>query len=247
MRQIFIICLLLFAVCLLISCGGPAERIKETAAITPTPSPTPGERDISGNFLITGAAANDADPYTGSLTVAPKGDNYEFRWATTKGTLVGTGVQMGSVVAVTFATTGSGEDCSVVLYKIASDGSMEGRSVLWSDNHFGSERAERKEGTGFVGKYIVTGSDSEGHSYDATLKISKDGSGYDFEWMYEKDKKMTGRQVAFGIWRGSYAAASFGGRQCSFALYDIQSNGSLEGNWGGQKQVTFGTETAKRQ
>jgi len=30
-------------------------------------------------------------------------------------------------------------------------------------------------------------------------------------------------------------------------MYDIKSNGNMEGNWGGQKSVTFGTETAKRQ
>jgi len=240
-RQIFIICLLLSAFCLLISCGGPAERIKETAAITPTPSPTPGERDISGNFIISGAATNDMDPYTGSLAVIPKGDNYEFRWATTKGTRVGTGVQLGSTAAVSFAATGAGKGCGVVLYKIASDGSLDGRSVLWGEEKFGMEKAVRVEGTGFVGKYMVTGTAADGKTYLGSLAIVKDGAGYDFSWLTDKP------QVGFGIWRGSYAAVSFGGHQCGFALYDIQSNGSLEGNWGGQKQVTFGTETAKRQ
>ncbi|MBK7393348.1 MAG: hypothetical protein IPI64_08620 [Chloracidobacterium sp.] len=241
MRQIFIFCLLLSAACLLISCGGPAERIKETAAITPTPSPTPAERDISGNFLITGSAANEMDPYTGSLSVVPKGDNYEFRWATTKGTRVGTGVQLGSTAAVSFAATGAGKGCGVVLYKIASDGSLDGRNVMWGEEKFGTENAVRVEGTGFVGKYMGTGTMADGKTYLGSLAIVKDGAGYDFSWLTDKP------QVGFGIWKGSYAAVSFGGRQCSFALYDIQSNGSLEGNWGGQKQVTFGTETAKRQ
>ncbi|MGB2752685.1 MAG: hypothetical protein WBC19_11570 [Pyrinomonadaceae bacterium] len=241
MRQVFIIWLLLSAVCVLISCGGPAERIKETAAITPTPSPTPGERDISGNFLINGAGSHDMDPYTGSLSVIPKGDNYEFRWATTKGTRVGTGVQLGSTAAVSFAATGAGKGCGVVLYKIASDGSFDGRSVLWGDEKFGEEKAVRVEGTGFVGKYMVTGTTADGKTYLGSLAIVKDGAGYDFSWLTDKPR------IGFGIWRGSYAAVSFGGRQCSFALYDIQSNGSLEGNWGGQKQVTFGAETAKRQ
>lgn len=241
MHRVLFLLLSLTSLVLFLSCGGPTERIKETAAITPTPSPTPGERDISGNFLITGAAANDIDGYTGSLTVVPKGENYEFRWATTRGTRVGTGVQLGSTTAVSFAATGAGKGCGVVLYKIASDGSLDGRSVLWGDEKFGEEKAVRVEGTGFVGKYMVTGTMADGKSYLGSLAIVKDGAGYDFSWLTDKP------QVGFGTWRGSYAAVSFGGRQCSFALYDIQSNGSLEGTWGGQKQVTFGTETAKRQ
>ncbi len=191
------------------------------------------------------------DPYTGSLTVAPKGDNYEFRWATTKGTRVGTGVQMGSVVAVTFATTGGGKGCGVVVYKIDSDGTLKGRIAGWGDETSGQERAFHSEGSNLLGTYIVAGitqpkpvagTETQETYANGELKITKDGAGYDFEWNIDGN-----RRVAFGIWKGSYAAASFGGRQCSFALYDIQSNGSLEGNWGGQKQVTFGTETAKRQ
>src|SRR5258708_21660127 len=116
---------------LITSCGGPSERIKEIEAVKSTPSPTPGERAITGSFLITGSAANEMEPYTGSLTVAPKGDNYEFRWSTTKGSRIGTGVQMGNAVAVSFAPTGGGKGCGVVLYKIASDGSLDGRIAKW--------------------------------------------------------------------------------------------------------------------
>lgn len=245
MKFLLIACLLPTALCLLNCGGGPAERIKERAAMTPEPSPTPGERDISGSFLITGSGANEMDPYTGSLTVTPKGDNYEFRWATTKGTRVGTGVQMGNSTAATFAATGGGAGCGVVLYKIASDGSLDGRRAMWGQETFGTEKASRLEGRGFVGKYSSTLTSIDGRSYSVTLSIAKDGSGYDFEWTH--DDTVGKPLVGFGIWKGSYAAVSFGGPQCSFALYDIQSNGSLEGEWGGQKSVTFGKETAKRQ
>lgn len=226
---------------LLSSCGGPAERIKETSNILQTPSPTPGERPISGSFRISGASSGGLDEYTGSLNVAPKGDNYEFRWSTTKGSRIGTGVQLGAVTAVSYAAIGAGQGCGVVLYKIASDGSMEGRTASFGDETFGTEKVTRTEGTGFVGKYSVSGTTADKRAYSGDLAIKKDGSGYNFDWRVEKPF------VAFGIWKGSYAAASFGGRQCSFAIYDIQSNGSLEGNWGGQKDVTFGTESAKRQ
>ncbi len=224
------------------SCGGPDERIKDIEAQkTPAASPTPTEREISGVFNVSGTAANDTEPYNGVLTVAPSGDVYEFRWALNKGTFIGTGVQLGNVTAASFAATGGGKGCGVALYKIASDGSMEGRVAHWGEGKYGTEKATRVEGDNFPGKYDVSGRSIDGKDYAGGLTIKKDGAGYDFEWKNDKP------QVGFGIWKGSYAAVSFGGRQCSFALYDITSNGSLDGSWGGQKSVTFGKETAKRQ
>lgn len=208
---------------------------------TPAPSPTPAEREISGVFKVSGTAANETEPYNGVLTVAPSGDVYGFRWQLNRGNRVGTGVQLGNVIAVSYAVPGGGKGCGVTVYRIASDGSIEGRIAQWNEPKFGTEKAKRVEGDNFPGKYLVTGKTLDGKDYTGDLIIKKDGAGYDFEWLTEKP------QVGFGIWKGSYAAVSFGGRQCSFALYDISSNGSLEGNWGGQKSVTFGKETAKRQ
>lgn len=207
---------------------------------TPAPTATPTEREISGVFNVSGTAANDTEPYNGVLTVVPSGDVYEFRWALNKGTFAGTGVQLGNVTAVSFATTGGGKGCGVTVYRIASDGSMEGRVVQWGEGKFGTEKVTRVEGDNFPGKYSVSGRSGDGKDYTGDLVIKKDGAGYDFEWQAGKP------QVGFGIWKGSYAAVSFGGRQCSFALYDISSNGSLDGSWGGQKAVTFGKEEAKR-
>ncbi|CAN5569030.1 hypothetical protein BH10ACI3_BH10ACI3_28850 [soil metagenome] len=224
----------------IISCGGPGERIKEISKATPAPSATPGERELSGVFNVTGAGTNGIDPYNGVLTVAPKGQNYEFRWATTKGSLIGTGVQLGTAAAASYSATGGGKGCGVVLYKIASDGSLDGRIARWGDDKFGTEKAVRTEGTGFVGKYSVNLTETDGRPFAGTLSITKDGAGYDFEW------NTGSTQVGFGTWKGSTAAVSFGGKQCSFVLYDIQSNGSFDGTWGGQRSVTFGTESSKR-
>lgn len=223
------------------SCGGPAERIREKSVTTPTTPPTPAERSISGVFKVEGSADNGADPYTGVLNVAPKGDIYEFRWTTSKGSRIGAGVQIGNAAAVSFAPTGGGKGCGAVLYRIASDGMLEGRIARWGETSFALEKATRTEGTGFVGKYAVTGTTADGKPYSGTLTIVRDGGGYDFDWKTDEPR------VAFGTWKGSVAAASFGGRHCSFALYDIQSNGNLEGDWGGQAAVTLGTETAKLQ
>lgn len=231
-----------------LSCGGPGERIKEIDSQKATPAPTPGEREISGQFNVSGSAANDIDEYNGLLTITPQGDVYSFRWSLNRGNRAGTGVQIGNSTAASFAAIGGGKGCGVVLFKIASDGSLDGRRVMWGEEKFLTEKAARVEGRGFVGKYTSTITEADGRSYSATLSIKKDGSGYDLEWISDDvSSPIRKRLVAFGIWKGSVAAASFGGRQCGFALYDIQSNGNLEGNWGGQRTVTFGTESAKRQ
>lgn len=232
------------------ACGGPAERIRETAAKSPTPPPAPTEREISGTFNVGGAGDNGSEPYTGLLTIAPQGDVYGFRWSTTKGSRVGVGVQSGSATAASFASTGGGKGCGILLFKIASDGSLDGKMAYWGEEKAASIKATRKQGRGFVGKYSLTGTlPNDATTFTGEMTIAKDGQGYAVDWIqdYETLSRNDERFVAFGIWKGSVAAASFGGRQCSFALYDIQSNGNLEGNWGGQKAVTFGTESAKRQ
>jgi hypothetical protein len=225
------------------ACGGPAERIRERSTVEAIASPTPGEREISGIFNVEGSAENEKDPYSGVLTVANQGEVYGFRWTTTKGTRIGTGVQLGNAAAASFAGTGAGKGCGVILYKIASDGSLEGRIAKWGENLVGTEKAKRIEGRTFTGEYEISG--NYGHPYKGKLTIKKDGSGYDFDWRLDDAEAGPFGRVAFGIWKGSVAAASFGGRHCSFVLYDILSNGNLEGDWGGQVAVTFGRETAK--
>ncbi len=230
---------------LIASCGGPGERIKDTESSRPSPTPTPSEREISGTFKVSGSFTNDSDPYDGILTIAPQGDIYSFRWTISRGSRIGVGVQIGNATAASFAAPGGGKDCGVVLYKVAADGTLEGRLAMWGNYNVGTEKATRIEGRGFAGKYEVSG--SYAHPYKGTLTITKDGSGYIFDWELDGPEADDPSRVAFGTWHGSYAAASFGGRPCSFAMYDIQSNGNLDGRWGGQKAVTFGTETASRQ
>ena len=173
--------------------------------------------------------------------IAPTGDTYSFKWSTTKGSSVGTAVQYGTNVAVSTASTGGGKGCGVTLFKILPGGKLDGRTVLFGASKFGMEKGEQTEGNTFVGKYSITGTTAEGQPYSGSATVTKDGEGYDFAW--NTDKKVVG----FAMWRGSTAAVTFGGNDCGFALYDISGAGNLDGFWGGQKQVTFGKETAKRQ
>mgnify|MGYP006198848991 CR=1 FL=1 len=145
-------------------------------------------------------------------------------------------------MAASYAGPGAGKGCGVVLYRISSDGALDGRSVMWNGTKYGTEKGIRTEGRNFPGMYDITGTSPEGQNYSGPLKITKNGEGYLFEWKLDKPR------LGFGIQRGSYAAVSFGGRQCSFVLYSVTgSSGGLDGSTGGQARVTFGTESAERQ
>lgn len=225
---------------LLISCGGPAERIRETSQKPPSATPSPAEREMSGVYEVVGAGNTLEPSYEGVLTITNEGDVLAVRRQTDRGTTIGTGVQLGESIAVSYAASGSGEGCGVGVYKVASDGSFEGRTVRWGETKFGRERAIRTEGRHLPGKYEISGSKADGSEYGGKLTIVKDGEGYDFVWQLERP------QVGFAYLKGSYTAVTFGGPKCSFALYSITGPNSLEGTTGGQKAVTFGTETVER-
>ncbi len=222
-------------------CGGPAERIRETSEIPAPPSPTPGERELSGVYSVSGAGTHGTNPYAGVLNITPSGDVYGLRWQTDRGTRIGKAVQLGEAAAATYAGTGAGKGCGVMLYRIASDGSLEGRSVMWDESKYGTEKGVRTEGRNFPGTYDMTGTSPDGKTYSGQLTITKDGEGYLFEWKLGKTR------LGFGTQEGSYAAVSFGGRHCSFVLYRIMGSSGLDGTTGSQARVTFGTESVKRQ
>ena len=230
----------LMVLALTTSCGsGPdVSKLNKTPSTNTNPAPT--ELELSGLYLVSGADENNGHPYEGTLDVTNQGDAYLFNWHTNPSKHGGVGVQMGDAVAVTYADPVLGKGCGVVLYKIAADGSLDGKIAKWGEYTFGSEKAVKVEGKNFDGKYNVNGVTNDGKPYEGTIVVEKNGKGYQFTWHTGIDS------TGFGIWRGSRAAISFGGLQCSFALYQVMSARSLEGHWGGQRSVNFGTETAKR-
>ena len=225
---------------LIVSCGG-ADTPKTSVPARTNANTASAELEMSGVYAVTGSGENGVNPYEGILNVTNQEDVYLFKWQTTRPKPGGVGVQMGDAVAVTYADATNGKGCGVALYKIAPDGSLDGKIARWGEFKFGTEKAFRIEGEKFEGKYRMTGTSNDGKSYEGTIEVEKNGGGYQFTWRTGKDF------VGFGIWRGDRAAISFGGRQCSFALYKVMSARSLEGHWGGQRDVVFGTETAKRQ
>ncbi len=210
---------------------------------TPTPDPKapPAEKELAGVYDIEGSNEFRLMPFTGNLTIENREKAYHFQWQTTRGKFVGTGVQMNDAVAVAWAKQADGKDCGVALYKIAPDGSLDGRIATWGEYSFGTEKATRLAGENFDGKYAVTGTKNSGKEYKGTIDVSRKGNGYQFDWH-------TGvESTGFGTWRGDRAAIGFGGPQCSFTIYQVQPNGTLGGRWGSQRTLGFGFETAKKQ
>lgn len=145
-------------------------------------------------------------------------------------------------VAVAFTDGADGKGCGVVLYKIADDGSMDGKVGYWGNNSMETERATRKaKASGEIdGEYLVTGKNTEGKDYKGTLDVKVSGDGYSFAW--DTGSIFEG----FGIRAEKYVAVGFGGKQCSFVGYDVESDGTLNGKWGSQGSTKYGTETARK-
>lgn len=211
---------------------------KPTPAAVKTQVP---EQELSGVYTVSGRNENSAKPYGGSLTVENREEGYRFNWQTNLDKYNGSGVQMNDAVAVSYTDGLDGKDCGVVLYKIAVDGSLDGRVVTYGEYTYGTETAVRMEGDSFDGKYSVSGKTNYGREYKGIIDIARNGSGYQAKWGGGVSR------IGFGTWRGDVAAISFGGTQCSFVLFKVQPGGALEGRWGSQRTVAFGTENAKKQ
>ena len=193
--------------------------------------------DVAGHYNIVGTNPNGGG-YKGTLEVIARGDVYQFRW--NAGTQYdGVGVQNGKIVAVAFANGADGKGCGVVDYDVKSDGTLDGKWGYWGTNEAGTESATRSSGTGLTGEYDATGKNPSGTQYKAHLTVEPAGSLYHFVWSNNTD--------GVGIKRGDNVAVGIGGSRCGFVMYEVQSDGTLDGMWGGGGSDKTGTERATKQ
>ena len=210
----------------------PRNTSTNTTSSAPTTTP-----DIAGKYNVVGGNPNGSE-YKGTLEVIPHGDVYQFRWDA--GTQYdGVGVANGNVVAVAFANGPNGKGCGVIDYDIQSDGTLDGKWGYWGVNEAGSEKATRTGGSGLEGDYNATGKNPDGKEYKATLKVEPAGNLYRFLWSNDTD--------GVGIKQGNNVAVGVGGARCGFVVYQIKSDGTLDGIWGGYGSDKTGTEKATKQ
>lgn len=230
------------------ACSGmkPAPSDATKNAATPDAAPAkPAEKPaaptgpvaIEGGYTVAGT--NPAGtPYKGSLEVIKHDQVYQFRWDAGK-QYDGVGVLQDGVVAVSFCEGEDGKGCGVVCFKIGADGSLDGKWGMWGTDDGGSEKATRTGGAGTLeGSYTLAGKNPNGSDYKGTLQIAKTEGGYNLAW--------SNGSTGFGIVRGDHLTVGFGGAKCGFVAYDVKSDGSLVGVWGGPGTNDTGSETATR-
>ena len=205
-----------------------------TSSESTSSAPAP---DVAGKYNITGTNP-DGSPYRGTLEVISRGDVYQFRW-NAGAQYDGVGVQNGNVVAVSFTTGSEGKGCGVIDYEIKSDGDLVGKWGYWGVNEAGSETAKRTSGSGLEGEYEAAGKNPDGKTYNAKLTVEPAGNLYRFVWSNDTD--------GVGIRRGNNIAVGIGGSRCGFVVYEVKSDGSLDGVWGGGGSDKTGTEKAIKQ
>lgn len=218
--------------------ASPTATTSASPSATTTPKSAP--KDIAGRYSATGKNSDGGGNYEADLVVTSRDDVYQFSWDSKGKKYDGVGVMTDDKVAVAFTDGTNGKGCGVTLYKINSDGSLDGKAGYWGNNNKETEKATRTSGSDLEGEYDVEGKNPEGETYKAKLKVKKDGEGYRFSW------SGTNSFEGFGVKQGDYVSVGFGGSQCGFVAYEIKSDGTLDGKWGGQGSTELGTETAKK-
>lgn len=208
-----------------------------TAANLPTQS---APKNLAGEYDANGTNPDGGAAYKAALTITPRDDVYQFSWKSGTTNYDGVGVHTDNAVAVAYTTGTNGEGCGVVLYKINADGSLDGKVGYWGNNKMETEKAIRKSGTDLDGEYEISGKNPDGQQYKGSLKVKKEGLGYDFTWTAPETLQ------GFGIRGGDMVAVGFGGKQCAFVGYDVKADGTLDGKWGGRVSKSLGTEVAKK-
>lgn len=209
-------------------------------ANSPTGTAPTVQTEISGNYSAEGTNVDGAGNYKADLTVTKRDQVYQFSWNSGSNSYDGVGVRTDNTVAVAFTDGTDGKGCGVVLYKVGSDGSLDGKAGYWGVNSAETEKATRTSGTGLDSSYDISGKNASGQDYKGTLDVKKDGEGYTFTW------KAPDTLTGFGISSGDKAAVGVGGAKCGFVMYEVKPDGTLDGKWGGQGSKKFGTEVAKK-
>lgn len=207
-----------------------------TSSSTDTSAPAT-TANIGGKYNITGTNPDSA-PYRGTLEIIPHGDVYQFRW-NAGNQYDGVGVVNGDVVAVAFANGPNGKGCGVINYVIRGDGSLLGRWGNWGTDEAGNENATRTSGSDLVGNYEAIGKNPNGTPYKVNLTVEPAGNTHRFVWSNDTE--------GVGIKRGNHVAVGIGGARCGFVAYEIRSDGTLDGVWGGYGSDKTGTEVATKQ
>ena len=240
-----LLAVLLFFVCVIAckstgstsSTSSSQTSSSNSGSSTSSSKSTTAPPNIAGKYNVTGTNPNGS-AYKGTLEVIPHGDVFQFRWSAGNQS-DGVGVVNGDVVAVAFASGANGKGCGVVDYTINGDGSLDGKWGYWGTDESGTETATRTSGSSLEGEYDGTGKNPTGTTYKVKITVEPAGNLYHFTWSNNTD--------GVGIKQGDNVAVGIGGARCGFVTYEIKSDGTLDGIWGGYGSDKTGTEKATKE
>jgi hypothetical protein len=226
--------------------AGPDDTLLQP---TPTSMAAPGV-EVEATYAVTGANVQE-DTYEGTLAVTKSGLTYQLTWETNVGDFIGTGLLRERILAATYGP----EYCKVVAYEVLENGTLDGAYTQMGWTVRGREVAVPETGTtpnGIAGSYRVTAPELADIAGDVAPEIATEiaaggdlvirpsGTTYQLVWETQREG-ITGT----GILRDSILAAVFGGPgECGLVVYEVQSDGSLEGVWTEQGATQVGTEEA---
>lgn len=139
---------------------------------------------VEGRWEITEGKDINGNQYTGTveITARDQADQlYSLEWNTSEGEFSGLGFLQDDHLF--FGWAPKGEIYGVILYRIQSDGTLEGKWTYsnTADQVIGQETATKEGDDDLEGRYRVAGEDIEGE-YEGSLEIRRSGDTYQFDW-----------------------------------------------------------------
>jgi hypothetical protein len=185
----------------------PADAL-EAADVASTPRP---QRDpFAGMWKIAEATTTEGVPYEGTLEITNAGPRYKVKWNLAGTTVNGLALPVGNRLCVAY----NGEDFSVIVYKIAADGSMKGRwaySSASASDRDGLENVAAGDAGELEGIRAVKGLNPDATSYEGTIEISETGETYQLQWeILGRTIKGVGIKVDDNLFVASAYEGSFG-------------------------------------
>jgi TIR domain-containing protein len=217
--------------------GPPAAPVDAVPSPDNQPAPPPPDRDpFVGTWKIADATTIEGVPYDGTVEITNAGPRYKVKWNLAANVMKGFALPVGNKLCVAY----SGEDFSVVVYKIGADGSLKGRWAYVSFSKNDRDGLENVTG-GTPGKieglHSVKGLNPDGTSYEGSLTIKKTGQTYQLQW------EILGRSIkgiAIKVDDALFAASAYDG---TLGVVSYTFDGSAaKGVWTTDGESKLGTE-----
>jgi len=211
------------------------------------------EAQTTSSAKFAGTYAVEGDGYTATLSIQKTGKGYHLKWDMPDGSAYyGKGLEMNEVLGVVFSQE-AGSGAGVVAYKKAGDGitglwvSAGGEQLFYEKS--GGAATLRASSRELEGEYSITGTNTDGSTYEGKLNILATGEAWSAQWLTGG-----GEVYGSGMVADNVLVLGYGNEEgLGVAVYEIKAS-KLDGIWmfaeyaGMSRAGTIytGTEKAKK-